>query len=1028
MANYANLKATIAANIKQNGNEEITGPILQSVLTQMTTLLGSGWAYAGVATPATAPGTPDNNVFYITSTAGTYTNFGGLVVAENEVAILKYNGAWAKDVPGIATAAQVTQLGQEVTELDVEVNGGDEVLGKKILEVDNERVNANNMIFPLLAPARSFRMKLSVPDGTNITKYSIYVYESDNTSHYYGDFTPGIEQVFTDKGYDIVKVAVAALTPNERYTGTFVFEVVKYKESLLARKEEVSQLSQQVDGLEHKVEELDAEVFGGTFSPELTWSDGYVQGYTGEIKASTSLKYTQPFLLKKGQKVTIGTNDQNIGIICTTDANSLSIGDTVTILQRTSGSVGFETYTYVAEQDIKIVLCVKWSDYSLSFSVDNGLMGKVRLLEMNDESSKAEFEGLESMVNNLKAEVDGGDKLYANKPFDINNQFINYTTLYVELEEPLSDFYYKFITPEGVAITSFGVRVWDEEGNVYQYEASVSPNEEGHFWTSLGYKVKKFAINTVTPNVRYTGTFKIQIYKKIVFDGLELQVKGGDVAIGKKIVEADNEFVNSNNMACSLLDSVRSFRMKLSVPDGVSITKYSIYVIESDNTSHYFGDFTPGIEQVFTDKGYDIVKVAVASLTPNARYTGTFVFEVVKYYESPLARKEDVATQIAEINSKINYDDRETIPAYYFANDYLPNKISFIRNLLEGCSVNGDVFIFQTDEHWERNAQRSPALIKYIADNLNVCRLFDGGDSTQVISSNGHTSNWVMDFEKLRKKTFNGRLHHIVGNHEYLTEAYSDLALYDDADFYDWVDYCYFNNRDTDIIVYGDPEKHYYYVDNKQRKIRYIILSSFKQKITPIENVGGTYTRVAEDDMDATQLNWFTNTALNVEQGWTILVFNHFFCSVNRDGRTDDGYMLNVSPYIWGAAIPFARAMLNYNGNGTIAAVIQGHMHWDAAFTIDDNIAGNPTPTGRQIPCIATACDAYNFSGMPSEVLFNRTINTITEQAFDVVVLNKTARKLTFVRIGAPAYNLLVPDATGNYPMFGNLEYREFTY
>lgn len=117
MANYANLKATIAANIKQNGNEEITGPILQSVLTQMTTLLGSGWAYAGVATPATAPGTPDNNVFYITSTAGTYTNFGGLVVAENEVAILKYNGAWAKDVPGIATAAQVTQLGQEISEI-----------------------------------------------------------------------------------------------------------------------------------------------------------------------------------------------------------------------------------------------------------------------------------------------------------------------------------------------------------------------------------------------------------------------------------------------------------------------------------------------------------------------------------------------------------------------------------------------------------------------------------------------------------------------------------------------------------------------------------------------------------------------------------------------------------------------------------------------------------------------------------------------------------------------------------------------
>lgn len=114
MANYANLKSDIAGVIRTNNNEEITGDILQEQLLGMVDSLGAGFQYKGVAIPTTAPGTPDENVFYIASTAGTYTNFGGLVVAEGEVAILKYNGSWAKEVTGAATSAQVTQLEHEV--------------------------------------------------------------------------------------------------------------------------------------------------------------------------------------------------------------------------------------------------------------------------------------------------------------------------------------------------------------------------------------------------------------------------------------------------------------------------------------------------------------------------------------------------------------------------------------------------------------------------------------------------------------------------------------------------------------------------------------------------------------------------------------------------------------------------------------------------------------------------------------------------------------------------------------------------
>lgn len=116
MSNYNSLKATINANIKTNGNQEITGSVMNSVLNAMVNSLGAGYQYAGVATPSTNPGTPDNKVFYIASTPGTYQNFGGLVVASGEVAVFAWDSSWHKEKTGAATK-------DELDRLDAEVNG-----------------------------------------------------------------------------------------------------------------------------------------------------------------------------------------------------------------------------------------------------------------------------------------------------------------------------------------------------------------------------------------------------------------------------------------------------------------------------------------------------------------------------------------------------------------------------------------------------------------------------------------------------------------------------------------------------------------------------------------------------------------------------------------------------------------------------------------------------------------------------------------------------------------------------------------
>ena len=113
MANYQILKADIDAKVYQNGQQKITGENLNSVLNAMVTTLGAEYQFAGVATKDTNPGTPDAKVFYIANGKGTYTNFGGLEVTEDEVVVLYWDTAWHKEATGIASQAKLTELENE---------------------------------------------------------------------------------------------------------------------------------------------------------------------------------------------------------------------------------------------------------------------------------------------------------------------------------------------------------------------------------------------------------------------------------------------------------------------------------------------------------------------------------------------------------------------------------------------------------------------------------------------------------------------------------------------------------------------------------------------------------------------------------------------------------------------------------------------------------------------------------------------------------------------------------------------------
>ena len=99
MANWSDLKASVAEVIKTNSNHEITGQILQNVLNSIISNVGQNATFAGIATPTTNPGTPDGPVFYLAA-EGIYPNFptvnGNANVDVGSIATFTWDGLFSR--------------------------------------------------------------------------------------------------------------------------------------------------------------------------------------------------------------------------------------------------------------------------------------------------------------------------------------------------------------------------------------------------------------------------------------------------------------------------------------------------------------------------------------------------------------------------------------------------------------------------------------------------------------------------------------------------------------------------------------------------------------------------------------------------------------------------------------------------------------------------------------------------------------------------------------------------------------------
>lgn len=89
--NYDVLNNIIDAYIRRNGQQAITGEVLNGVLDMMVSELGSGYQFGGVVAPSTPFEGGDSRLFFLAFEEGIYPSFGGIEVAKGQLAVITYD-------------------------------------------------------------------------------------------------------------------------------------------------------------------------------------------------------------------------------------------------------------------------------------------------------------------------------------------------------------------------------------------------------------------------------------------------------------------------------------------------------------------------------------------------------------------------------------------------------------------------------------------------------------------------------------------------------------------------------------------------------------------------------------------------------------------------------------------------------------------------------------------------------------------------------------------------------------------------
>lgn len=193
----------------------------------------------------------------------------------------------------------------------------------------------------------------------------------------------------------------------------------------------------------------------------------------------------------------------------------------------------------------------------------------------------------------------------------------------------------------------------------------------------------------------------------------------------------------------------------------------------------------------------------------------------------------------------------------------------------------------------------------------------------------------------------------------------------------------------------------YYYKDFNDKKVRLIGLDSSDLPETTDSSGKTVFNRFTQSGFQQEQLNWLANNALQVPNGYTVVItmhwpLNHTVYDYDDSGMINHGALKTIlEDFVSGGSrsiksdgtIP-VDISYSFSNSGVIAGVLSGHRHLDQQKSVNG------------INYILTRCSLISGDNMIKAKRLDYD-GTPSEDAFDIVSIDTSNRILTTTRFGA---------------------------
>lgn len=355
------------------------------------------------------------------------------------------------------------------------------------------------------------------------------------------------------------------------------------------------------------------------------------------------------------------------------------------------------------------------------------------------------------------------------------------------------------------------------------------------------------------------------------------------------------------------------------------------------------------------------------------RRSGTAVvddFKAISLKEIPYNTPE--AQGIASLIGKSRHQtDSDVLASYY--DTYLADKISTISGLADSCQAQ---FIFLTDYHFGtyNNTHNARALLTRIVMGTPVNVMFNGGDTwTRGTGKSSYGEAKTRLISGVDETTPNAPCNWFfaLGNHETGLDGKLTTPM--------------FSTKDMQRIMGGNVTGYDVMYDPASTSLAYWVdVDDIRYICTNV----GLVTVGSNEALANSKL--FMAEALSTLNGKTAVVVGHVYYSAGSDSVNGDAAQIGEMIVAFNAKGEYnigSYGNVNFaNASGEVALWITGHRHKDVTAQLAD---GTPV-------VITTTCNAgAELGGL------DRTVGTVNENAFDVVSIDTTNKKVYLTRIGA---------------------------